>query len=686
MLARTRFLAVAALLVFGVAAAAEAAPKRADLKVARVTVKPTQGLPGAEVRVTDVVRNGGRRKARKTRVAYFLSRDKRKGQGDVRLGGTRRVKALARRQRSRGGRNVTIPASMPPGLYQLLACADAGGAVKERRERDNCRAKRFLVLKLDEPEPPPPGSDGLATAPPTGAVPTGPTVPTGPSGTFLRAPNPIDVDPVPDIARATTQTIYQTGGSMSVTGADGTQYTLTLPADALLGQQDITMTPISSIAKLPLSQGLVGAVELEPHGLQLSKPATLTIDPAGDDPPLDRQAAFLAHEETGADFHLHPVGPERTATLRLMHFSTAGIGLGTAADRAAVNARPGSRPLAQLEQALAEATRAQRAGEEGPPLSSLQPPLLAFYDEVVRPKLQAAESSERLAPDAIATALGWARQLELVGLATGPGYEGRYADMVARLERVILHAIDETYERCVDESSLAAAARLLGWARQATLLSIANEGFERWTRCARFEVEFDSTVTTKGSLSGDTQSQSHDGTFHVVVDDLLIDFGDFTNPIPSGSLRHQGSTFSQTITYAPSDSCTLVTTVTLTGTATGTMHASIAFDINPFETPAAAGEPARRHVLRLNVTNGTDETYTHQNSGCSTNSETSTSNRWKSIFGSFHGNGASLVIELDAEDQTGAVVGTKSYSNERTTGGTRETELTFVELWHRPLN
>ena len=475
----------------------------------------------------------------------------------------------------------------------------------------------------------------------------------------------------------------QFGGTLEATGADGTQYELTLPADALLGPQEITMTPISSIADLPLSQGLMGAVELEPHGLQLAKPATLTIDPPGTDPPLASQSAFMAQEETGEDFHLYPVGPQQKATLNLMHFSTAGVGLGTSADRGAIDARPGSRPLAQLEQALADLTRRDRAGEDVD-LTPLVTPMMAYYDQVVRPKLQAAETSERLAPDALAAALSWARNAALLGMS-GPDYDLRYADMMARIEKVLLNAIEETYARCVTENSLAAGARLLGWTRQATILGIENDGFEKWMKCARYEVEFDSTVTSEGGFTGSTQSQSHNGSLRVVAGELIIDFATIaTGTIPSGPLTYQGASWTNTTTYAPSGDCTLVTTTSLIGTTPGTLRASIEFDVNPFEPPPGEDDVPRKHVLRLSA-QGTGESYRSQNSGCSSTSSDSTDTKWRTLFGSFHGNLPSLTVELDAEDQVGEVIGTKTFTGERSSGGTTVSEETYVELWHKPL-
>lgn len=693
MLGPRTVLVAAALLLLAVPATAGAAPRRADLKLTRVTVSPAQAAPGARVQISDVVRNGGRARARATRVGYVLSADARKDKADVRLAGTRPIKALARRKQSRGATSVRLPATAKAGPYYLLACADAGRALTESSERNNCAAGRVRVLGRPGAAPDPvvaaAGSavtGGNTTKPPATGGGTGspaPGRPFGSFGPFLRTANPLEIDPVADSARAATASMSQFGGTLQATGADGTQYELTLPADALLGQQEITMTPISSIADLPLSQGLMGAVELEPHGLQLAKPATLTIDPPGTDPPVAQQSAFMAQEETGEDFHLHPVGSQQKATINLMHFSTVGVGLGTSADRAAVDARPGSRPLAQLEQALADLTRQDRADDDTD-LTPLVAPMMAYYDEVVRPRLQAAETSERLAPAALAQALSWARNAELLGMS-GPDYDARQADMMARIKTILLNAIEETYARCVTENSLAAGARLLGWSRQAAIMGIENDGFEKWMKCARYEVEFDSTVTSEGGFTGSTQSQSHNGSLRVVAGELIIDFATIaTGAIPSGPLTYQGASWTHTTTYAPSGDCTPVTTTSLIGTTPGTLRASIEFDINLFEPPPGEDDVPRKHVLRLSA-QGTGESYRAQNSGCSSTSSDSTDTRWRSIFAGFHGNLPSVTVELDASDQVGEVIGTKTFTGRRTSGGTTQTEETYVELWHRPL-
>ena len=415
---------VAVALLLAVPATAGAAPKRADLKLAQLTVSPAQAAPGARLQVAE------RRHA--TAAARGPARAASATSSPPTRAGTRPTCASGRRapsRRSPGARRAAAaracasPPRSTPGLYHLLACADAGGAVKERSERDNCAAKPLRVVRPPAPAAaggaPPAGrlrvehdddrrrtTGGGSTPGPRPAAAAAPSARPARSARSCAPPNPLEIDPVADTASAAT--MYDDRSS-AATAPGHRRRRHRVRADAprrtrCSARRTITMTPISSIADLPLSQGLMGAVELEPHGLQLAKPATLTIDPPGTDPPVAQQSAFMAHEETGEDFHLHPTGPQQKATINLMHFSTAGVGLGTAADRAAVNDRPGSRPLAQLEQALADAARRQRNGEDVP-MPETAKPMLAYYDEVVKPRLQAAETSEALAPDAIAQAL-----------------------------------------------------------------------------------------------------------------------------------------------------------------------------------------------------------------------------------------------------------------------------------------
>ena len=120
--------------------AAAAAAKRADLAVVKVSASPMSVAPGGSVRVADTVRNRGAAKARATRLAYFLSKDARRGGADLRLSGQRKLKAVRARARAKGARRLVVPASTPAGAYRLIACADAARKVKERNERNNCRA------------------------------------------------------------------------------------------------------------------------------------------------------------------------------------------------------------------------------------------------------------------------------------------------------------------------------------------------------------------------------------------------------------------------------------------------------------------------------------------------------------------------------------------------------------------
>ena len=165
-----------------VAVAAKPAP---DLTVVALSHR-TVVAAGGTLSVADVVRNTGRRKASRTRVSYRLSLDKRLDSRDPRLTGTRAVKGLRPRKRSRGRVTLTVPATLAPGVYRLFACADSARRVRERSERNNCRrsAKRLRVTA--------PGSaPGPGAGPPTPAAGPAPTATAAPT----RTPAPTDTTP-----------------------------------------------------------------------------------------------------------------------------------------------------------------------------------------------------------------------------------------------------------------------------------------------------------------------------------------------------------------------------------------------------------------------------------------------------------------------------------------------------------
>ncbi len=167
-------------------------------------------------------------------------------------------------------------------------------------------------------------------APQVPEVPETPDTPEEPDTPETPDANPLTINVTPDNSLAVSQTIPIEGGSLTATGADGTRYTLTIPADALLSDEEILMIPLSAASDLPTSAGLVAGVQLLPSGLRFIRPATLTIENA---PAIDAglQPVGFGYQEDGKEFYLLPAIQDNEAfSVKIYHFSGYGVTAGTA--------------------------------------------------------------------------------------------------------------------------------------------------------------------------------------------------------------------------------------------------------------------------------------------------------------------------------------------------------------------
>lgn len=127
-----------------------------------------------------------------------------------------------------------------------------------------------------------------------------------------------------DTATAQEKIIQVSGGTLEATGPDGSIFVLEIPTGALLAPTHIRMTPVTRAEGFPGSGRMVATVQLEPEGLQLYRPASLTIQPST---AVSESETFgYAYAGSGSDAHLYPVqGDSSNVQFRLSHFSGYGI-------------------------------------------------------------------------------------------------------------------------------------------------------------------------------------------------------------------------------------------------------------------------------------------------------------------------------------------------------------------------
>ena len=173
------------------------------------------------------------------------------------------------------------------------------------------------------------------------------------------------------------------------------------------------MTPVAGLAGLPIVAA-PAAVDIQPHGLDLGEPATLTITPAAAIPVAD-QFTFGAREG-GLDVHGFPPTASTSAIeLPLTHFSIYGAAAATDAEVVEVTGRVAVDAQAQFEAEISGLLQeARRTGEEYD-TTEIAAIMRRLFDTVVRPRLIAAESDDTLAVLAVGTFFGWDRQRQLLG-------------------------------------------------------------------------------------------------------------------------------------------------------------------------------------------------------------------------------------------------------------------------------
>ena len=115
-----------------------------DLTVSALTA-PAAGAAGADIVVTDTVRNQGAGAAGASTTWFYLSTNAVFDAGDTLLAGARSVPALAEGASNSGSCAVTIPAGAAVGTYYLLARADGSGAVDETSETNNTTARSIRI-------------------------------------------------------------------------------------------------------------------------------------------------------------------------------------------------------------------------------------------------------------------------------------------------------------------------------------------------------------------------------------------------------------------------------------------------------------------------------------------------------------------------------------------------------------
>jgi hypothetical protein len=323
----------------------------------------------------------------------------------------------------------------------------------------------------------------------------------------------VSVAPVVDPAHAASANLDEKGGSVTATGADGTVFTLQIPAESLQRPETVTLTPVARIDRFPFSGGLAAGVEIEPAGLDLLVPASLTIRPPSA-PPVNRTLPY-SYGRGGEDFILYPRAVDISSIrLPLVRLGGYGVGQGDSAEGISQADKLPTGPLAPYLQRYAREVLRRVLGQIN------QAELLArgiqiyreAFGQLVAPFLDVASSGvtatsmkEEKCPigdknfqQALESMFGIIRQKQMLGI-DDPDHAEESNGINEALELLRI-CMQESFDRCVSRTDPYEALLMVQIAVQLERLGEEDPRLTTFIqdglleRCLRFELDFESKI------------------------------------------------------------------------------------------------------------------------------------------------------------------------------------------------
>jgi hypothetical protein len=380
----------------------------------------------------------------------------------------------------------------------------------------------------------------------------------GPAIDFSTPGKPLNVTVQLDKKQTTSKLVPRAGGSVSLTSADGSKFTLDVPADALAVDTTITMTAVKSIVGAPLAEGPMAAVQLAPSGLFFKEIVTLTIVPAKALPVKDQ--IVFGYEGDGKDYHLAVVDPKsKDIKIKLMEFSGAGVGSRSDSAWATNLQIEATTARAKLMQKLGEATQNDHVsnllgGDENETADMINSFLEQFYDQVVLKKIAAAELDCKFAQEALDDLL-WLSRFEALLVSDDPSKSkiSGFAEKALRLA--------EIGSKCTTPYTVSGTSGPVTFSGQICSLDkpfVINGKFANGTETQSFTPSSSTSGAVKESGNSGGCTQTGGGTYKITMNDAdsgILEFNETVTGICGPYSATKNATFKVTLTAAPGLSC-----------------------------------------------------------------------------------------------------------------------------------